>query len=184
MNAHRVASAVVVLSFSAVIASAPAPPTASKPDPWQPVRGLLGSWEGDAQGDPGAGKSERDYRFVLDDRFVRIDNKSTYAPQPKNPKGEVHEDVGFLSYDKTAGKLVLRQFHVEGFVSHYVLDSVSEDGRTIVFTSVAIENIPSGFRARETWRIVGADAFVETFALAEPGKDFATYSETRFRRRR
>jgi hypothetical protein len=184
MNAHRVASALAVVLSTVVTASAQAPPTASKPDPWQPVRGLLGSWEGDSQGEPGAGKTERNYRFVLNDRFVRIDNKSTYAPQPKNPKGEVHEDVGFLSHDETARKLVLRQFHVEGFVSHYVLDSVSEDGRTIVFTSVAIENIPAGFRARETWRIVGADAFVETFALAEPGKEFATYSETRFRRKR
>jgi len=26
--------------------------------------------------------------------------------------------------------------------------------------------------------------FVETFALAQPGKDFETYSETRFRRKR
>jgi|SRR5687768_4166021 hypothetical protein len=155
-----------------------------KKDPWEPVRTLIGTWEGDAQGEPGTGRSERDYRFVLNDRFIRIDNKSTYAPQPKNPKGEVHEDAGFLSYDKTAGKLVLRQFHVEGFVSHYVLDGVSDDGRTIVFTTVAIENIPSGFRARETWRIVSADEFVETFSMAEPGKDFATYSETRFRRKR
>lgn len=29
--------------------------------------------------------------------------------------------VGFLSYDKAAQKLVLRQFHVEGFVNQYVL---------------------------------------------------------------
>ena len=173
-----------VLIASAVTASAQPPvPASPKPDPWQPVRALVGSWEGDSQGEPGVGKSEREYRFVLGDRFIRIDNRSTYAPQPKNPKGEVHEDVGFLSYDKGAGKLVLRQFHVEGFVSHYVLDSVSEDGRTVVFTTIAIENIPSGFRARETWRIAG-DELVETFALAEPGKDFATYSETRFRRKR
>src|SRR5688572_13756191 len=161
---------VLALFASAALASAqpPAPAAAPKPDPWQPLRGLVGSWEGDAQGEPGTGTTEREYRFVLNDRFIRVDNRSTYAPQPKNPKGEVHEDVGYLSADQAAGKLVLRQFHVEGFVSHYVLDSVSEDGRTIVFTSVAIENVPSGFRARETWRIVGADAFVETFALAEP----------------
>jgi hypothetical protein len=34
------------------------------------------------------------------------------------------------------------------------------------------------------YRIVSEDEFVETFALAPPGKEFATYSETRFRRRR
>ena len=105
-------------------------------------------------------------------------------PQEKNPKGEVHEDVGFISYDRAAQKLVLRQFHVEGFVNHYVLDRLSEDGRTIVFVTAAIENIPAGWRGRETLQIVSEDEFVETFALAEPGKEYATYSETRFRRKR
>ena len=162
--------------------SSPAP--VKKPDPWQPVRVLLGSWVGDAQGQPGAGKSEREYRLTLKDRFIHVSGKSTYPPQEKNPQGEVHEDVGFISYDKAVQELVLRQFHVEGFVNHYVLDSISADGRTIVFVTAAIENIPSGWRGRETYRIVSDDEFVETFALAEPGKDFATYSETRFRRKR
>lgn len=157
---------------------------AKKADPWQPVRPLLGSWEGDVQGEPGSGKSERVYRLTLNDRFIQVDGRSTYPPQEKNPKGEVHEDVGFISYDKAARKLVLRQFHIEGFVNQYVLESISEDGRTIVFLTAAIENIPAGWRGRETWRIVSDDEFVETFALAEPGKEFATYSETRFRRKR
>ena len=157
---------------------------AKKPDPWQPIRGLLGSWEGDAQGQPGAGKSEREYRLTLKDRFIQVNNKSTYPPQEKNPKGEVHEDVGFISYDRALGKLVMRQFHVEGFVNQYSLDNISADGRTIVFVTTAIENIPSGWRGRETYRFVSDDEFVETFALAEPGKEFATYSETRFRRKR
>jgi hypothetical protein len=65
-----------------------------------------------------------------------------------------------------------------------VLDNISADGRTIVFVTMAIENIPAGWRGRETYRIVSDDEFVETFALAEPGKDFTTYSETRFRRKR
>ena len=89
-----------------------------------------------------------------------------------------------MSYDKAAKKLVLRQFHVEGFVNHYVLDSVSGDGRTIIFVTAAIENIAPGFRGRETYRFVSEDEFFETFALAEPGKDFATYSETHFRRKK
>jgi len=155
-----------------------------KPDPWQPMRVLLGSWEGDAQGEPGSGKSAREYRFTLNDRFIHVTARSTYPPQQKNPKGEVHEDIGFISYDKTAQKLVMRQFHVEGFVNHYVLDSISEDGRRIVFVTVAIENIPSGWRGRETYQIRSDDEFVETFAMAQPGKDFATYSQTRFRRKR
>jgi hypothetical protein len=51
----------------------------------------------------------------------------------------------------------------------------------IVFNSESLENIPAGWRARETWRITGDDSFVEVFELAEPGKDFTVYSETRLR---
>lgn len=148
------------------------------------MRPLLGKWEGDVLGEAGSGKAEREYAFTLNGRFIQVVNKSIYPPQEKNKKGETHEDVGFVSYDKAAKKLVLRQFHVEGFVNHYVVESVSDDGRMIVFVTFAIENIAPGFRGRETYRIVSDDEFVETFALAEPGEDFATYSETRFRRRK
>jgi hypothetical protein len=54
----------------------------------------------------------------------------------------------------------------------------------LTFMTAAIENIPDGYRARETYRIVSPTAFVETFELAEPGKDFVTYSETRLDKRR
>lgn len=186
LSAARVVVAAILCASSPVPSSAqsPTPSPAAKPDPWQPMRRFLGAWQGDAQGEPGSGKSTREYRFALGDRFIRVDGTSTYPPQEKNPKGEFHEEIGFVSYDKAAKKLVLRQFHAEGFVNHYVLESVSDDGRTLVFTTVAIENVPAGWRGRETYQIVGDDAFVETFALAEPGKDFATYSETRFRRKR
>jgi hypothetical protein len=189
-NGRVLASLVTLLVASTVLAdpvvaqssaSAAAP---KKADPWQLVRTLVGRWDGEASGEPGSGKSGREYRFTLKDRYIQITSKTTYPPQEKNPNGEVHEDVGFFSYDKIAQKLVLRQFHIEGFVNHYVLDSVSEDGRTLVFVTAAIENIPPGWRGRETYRIVSDDEFIETFALAEPGKEFTTYSETRFRRKR
>jgi hypothetical protein len=179
-----VSAAVLVRLISPSVADSAGPDPAKVSDPWQPLRVLVGSWEGDAQGEPGSGKNAREYRFTLNDRFIQVTSRTTYPPQEKNPKGEVHEDVGFISYDKTAKKLVMRQFHVEGFVVHYVLESVSEDGRTIVFVSVAIENIPAGWRGRETYHVSSNDEFVETFALAEPGEDFVTYSETRFRRKR
>jgi hypothetical protein len=78
---------------------------------------------------------------------------------------------------------VLRQFHGEGFVNTYVAAPPSGHG-AVVFTSEAIENIPSGWRARETYRVLSDDERLEIFELAEPGKDFATYSETRLKKRR
>ena len=161
--------------------------TTSKPpdqsDPFKPVRQFVGKWEGASQGEPGVGTMERDYAFVLKERFLRVSNKAVYPPQQKNPKGEVHEDLGFIGYDRALKKLTFRQFHIEGFVVQYSLESISDDGRSVVFTSTAIENIATGWRARETYRFLSNDEFIETFALAGPGKEFETYSETRFRRK-
>ena len=99
--------------------SVPSPAAAKPPDPWQHVRLFLGKWKGDSQSQPGSGKTEREYRFTLNNRFIHVTNRSVYPPKGNNPKGKIHEDVGFLSYDKGAKKLVLRQFHVEGFVNQY-----------------------------------------------------------------
>jgi hypothetical protein len=89
-----------------------------------------------------------------------------------------------FSYDRGRKKFALRQFHVEGFVNQYSGEAIAADGKTLSFVSESIENIPAGFRARETYRIISADEFTETFELAEPGKEFAIYSETRFRRKK
>ena len=50
----------------------------------------------------------------------------------------------------------------------------------IIFITKAIENIPLGWKAKETWQIVGGGSFSETFELAEPGKDFTIYTKTQF----
>lgn len=186
---HLVRVAVILgLAFAMANVVAGQQSGTSKPpdqsDPFKPVRQLIGQWEGDSQGEPGVGKMEREYVFVLKDRFLRVSNKAIYPPQQKNPKGEVHEDLGFIGYDRALKKRTFRQFHVEGFVVQYSLESISDDGRSFVFTSTAIENIAPGWRARETYRFLSNDEFIETFALAGPGKEFKAYSETRFRRKR
>ena len=48
----------------------------------------------------------------------------------------------------------------------------------------AIENIPAGFRAKETYLLTGADQVEEMFELAEPGTEFEVYSRTRLTRTR
>jgi hypothetical protein len=141
---------------------------------------LVGKWTGPTEGEPGTGTTEREYERILGARFVELRNRSTYPPQAKNPKGERHEDRGVFSYDTARKAIVFRQFHVEGFVTQYVLDPASTPDR-LVFTSEAIENIPTGWRARETY-VVGPDRLEETFELAEPGKEFAVYSSNRLTR--
>ncbi len=60
----------------------------------------------------------------------------------------------------------------------------SADGKTIVFTTEGRGDIPAGYRARETYKIIGPDDFAEVFEIAEPGKDFELYSEGHYTRER
>lgn len=145
------------------------------------IRPLTGKWAGTSEGQPGRGTVEREYAVALGGRFIRVRNRSIYPPQEKNPKGETHEDEGFFSFDRARKLIVLRQFHLEGFVNTYVQDANPKPG-TISFTTDAIENIPPGWRARETYTFFGADEFEEVFELAEPGKPFELYSRARFTR--
>ncbi len=155
-----------------------------KADVWQPFQYFLGSWTGTGKGNPGISELEREYKLVLSGKFISVNHKSVYQPQEKNPKGETHEDWGFVSYDRGRKTYVLRQFHVEGFVTQYRSETIPLDGKTLVFTSETLENLPAGYSARETYRIVNSDEFVEVFELAAPGKEFTVYSENHFKRRK
>jgi hypothetical protein len=172
---------VILTLLLSVVVQAPASPQPSPPDPWAPIRFMVGSWKGESEGQPGKGSVERTYRFVLNNRFLHEENVSTYPPQEKNPKGEVHEHRSFFSYDRARKALVLRQFHQEGFVNQYVVKPDGPAGM-VVFESEGLENVPSGWKARETYEVVSPDEFVETFELSSGGGPYQVYSRNRFRR--
>jgi len=149
---------------------------------WTPFNFFVGSWRGAGKGKPGISRVERTYTFALNGKFLFAQSKSTYEPQEKNPKGEVHEDWGLISYDSSKKTHVLRQFHVEGFVNQYVLELLEAESQTYRFVTEAIENIPPGWKARETYQILSPDEFIEVFELAAPGNEFELYSESRLQR--
>lgn len=143
---------------------------------------LIGNWTGEGEGEPGRSTLERRYEAALGGKFLHAHHSSRYAPQPKNPKGEVHHNLDFIGFDKARKRAVFRQFHTEGFVAQYAAATTDLAAAEVVFESESIENIPAGFRARETYRFTGPDSFEEVFELAEPGKGFALYAHNRFRR--
>jgi hypothetical protein len=172
---------VLVLLFvvaPTVYAAAQAP---AAQDPLASLDFLIGRWQTSSSGEPGTGTGEREYIKILGGRFLEGHNRVVYPPQEKNPKGETHEDRSVFSFDRTRKRLVLRQFHAEGFVNQYVAELPATAG-VVVFTSEAIENIPAGWRARETYTRRGADEVEEMFEVAEPGKEFAVYSRTQLKR--
>ena len=146
------------------------------------LKPLIGRWEGTTDGQPGTGTVTREYAFVLNSRLIRVVNRSEYPAQQKNPKGEIHQDEGFFSFDRGRKRLVLRQFHVESFVVQYLEDIETGTPDKIIFASESIENIPAGYRAKETYLIHTADDIEEVFELAAAGKPFEVYSRTRLKR--
>jgi len=191
MSCHMVASSrgynpqmlqrITILLVAAFAVSVSGQETVPKPDRFAALRFLAGTWRGDQAGQPGQGTAERTYQFVLNDRFLQETNTSTYPPQEKNKKGEVHHHLSMISYDGARNAFVFRQFHTEGFVNTYVQEPTPDD-KKIVFVSETIENIPAGYRARETYTIVSRDEFTERFEIAEPGKGFEVYSEAHLKR--
>ncbi|APV49589.1 hypothetical protein BWI17_07795 [Betaproteobacteria bacterium GR16-43] len=163
---------------------APASALAQEPkvDPWASVRFLEGAWQGTTTGQAGEGTVTRSYEFVLGGRYLHERNVSTYPPQEKNKKGERHEHWSFISHDRARKVLVLRQFHVEGFVNQYVLAAPIPASTKLVFESESFENFSSKWRARETYEIVSPDEFTETFELAPPEKEFSVYGKNHFKR--
>ena len=155
---------------------------AAQPDPWAALRVFEGKWEGPTSGKPGKGSTLREFRFELNAHFLSQRDKSVYQPEDPAAKPLVHEDFGFFSYDTNLKKLVWRQFHSEGLVNEYILESVGPDGKSIEFDTTKIENLPPGFRARKVYQVVSPDEITETFSLAPPGQDFALYTLARLKR--
>jgi hypothetical protein len=144
-----------------------------------PLARFIGTWRGEGDGEPGHSTVERSYEPALGGTYLMVRHQSVYAPQPKNPKGETHNDIGFFSFDRRRKLAVYRQFHVEGFVNQFTAPADALGADTFTFSSEAIENVPPDYRARETYTWNGG-GFEEFFEIAEPGKDYIVYSRNRF----
>jgi hypothetical protein len=154
----------------------------TKEDVWAPLRPLIGEWQG--TGAEGKSAIEARYEFVLGGQFIEAWHKAVFEPTEAKPDGDVHEDRGFISYDSNWKDFVYRQYHVEGFVNTYVLDSLTSDGKTLVFTAEDVENAPPGTRAQLEITIVGDDEITSSFSVALPGSDLQLYSQNHFKRKK
>jgi len=158
--------------------------TEKKQDVWQPVQFLVGTWEGQGEGKSGISKVWKDWHFVLNGKFLHMKTKAVFEPQEKNPKGETHEDLGYFSFDAERKKIMFRQFHVEGFFIHYVLEDISSDGKALTFVSEQIENGPSGLLAKLKFKVLEAGTVEERFELAFPGREYDCYNTNIIRRKK
>lgn len=153
---------------------------------WEPLDYFIGEWTGEESGAPGPGTGRREYRRIMGGRFLYARNVSRFEPQDASPAGGTHEEWSFISYDESANRFVLREFHSEGYVNRYRLTDASRldstDTPVFVFESVAIENLPLGSRARLTIRIESEDRFNERFELARPDEEYESLIQNRWMR--
>jgi len=153
-------------------------------DRWEHAQQLLGRWEGPATGRPGTGEQVREYRSILQGRFIQGTDQTQWVPTPEMPAGLFHEDLAVLGWNEATGQLTMRSFHAEGFVHDYRCVDAAPDGSRLVFEADQVENGPLGMRARETLEFRGPDGLESTFELALPGRDFELYTHEQLRRTR
>jgi hypothetical protein len=162
-------------------ADAKAPPLAPPLAPLAPLARFVGNWAGTATGQSGEGTVQRSYEWVMQGRYLREVNISRYPAREAGKSDEVHEHWSMFSFDKARQTIVLRQFHIEGFVNTYRLTGAPGEV-PMVFDSETFENFSNSWKARESYEFVSDDEFIETFDLAPPGKPFQVYSRNRLKR--
>lgn len=148
-----------------LLPQAPAPP----PDPFAPLRFLVGEWKGEGNGQPGQASGKADYRFELDGRVLVRRNQADLAVANGRPVGH-HEDLMTIFVE--GGQVKALYLDNEGHTIRYLV-TPKPDG--VVFTS---EPAP-GPRFRLSY-LKKAEAVVSVrFEMAPPGKPetFSVYLE-------
>ena len=79
---------ILIIALLITLPAAICPQSKVATDAWEPFKFFVGIWEGTGSGQPGVSRVQREYRLVLNDKYIQVQNKSTYDPQPKNPKGK------------------------------------------------------------------------------------------------
>ncbi len=149
-------------------------------DMWEPFRPLLGKWKGEGEGFGSTSRVKHHWEYVTKGAFLALHTDS----QGEGPGGgEVHEDVGFLSYDRDHGRWMFRQFLSEGFVNTFDVTVGEEKGLPAFdFGFVAAESA-GGMKVRMRLVFTSPDAYTMTLDLAGPGGEYAacqTMNMTRF----
>lgn len=152
--------------------------TEKKAEVWQPLQFLEGTWEGHGQGST----VTQVFQFMWNNKFLQMKTKAVFATSEERPKGAIHEDMGLFSYDQSRKKFVLRAFYAEGYVNQYIMDDISEDGKTLTFVTEHVENAPQGTKAKLIFKIIADDEIEQSFHVAWPGREYSCYALNKLKR--
>ncbi len=153
--------------------------TAAKPDPWEGLRFLIGTWEATTTGGGAQAQGTGTYSFRLELRDHVLARHSAYAsckgPEDFNCE---HGDLLYIYPEGPAGELRAIYFDNEGHVIHYSVTAPKSG--TLVLVSDA--NQP-GPQFRLSYELRGG-VMAGKFQIRMPGQaDFVSYLEWNGRRK-
>jgi len=145
-----------------------------KEDTWQVFKPLVGEWKGDGAGFGDVTDVTHLWDLVLQGKYLRLRTKSVSRKEGKSVElqEEIHEDVGFLSWDTDRKSFVFRQFLSEGFINTFDVTINSEKPLMMIFGHRETES-GGGMRAQMTLSFTGDTKYDMVLDLAGPGKEFS-----------
>jgi hypothetical protein len=145
-------------------------------DPFEKISFILGEWAGSGSGFGNEeSRIESSFTLVMNGNFIQVTNDSRFEPTAGNPEGEHHTDEGFISYDKDRDLILFRQYHIEGYVTSYLLvDSLSNDSQ-LIFLTESIENFVPGGSARWTINKISDNHIETVFDVSFPNRGYTCF---------
>jgi hypothetical protein len=125
---------------------------------------LQGAWAGEIDGTLGSASGEREYRFIIRDRFLLMMHDRD--PQELARGDDVFEEWSVFSFDTQREVIVVREFLVEGFVNRYACEIDAEPMR-LTCESEVVEG-GAGITLRLRYEFADLDHFTETFEIFGP----------------
>lgn len=141
---------------------------------------LAGKWEGNGEGFGNAkSKITAEYAWLMNKQYMEIKHRSVFEPTQQNQEGEIHEDIGIISFDKAENAVVFRQYHTEGYMNEYILNDSLSTSDVLVFETREIENFVPGGKARFTIKILSDHELETVFDVGFPGREMACFGTNR-----
>lgn len=156
--------------------------TAFSENPFKELDFLIGGWQGVEAGVAGDGIGFRTYKYVFNKQYIQAENMSTFPISEKKPRGEVHRDFGIFSYNSNTQEIILREFHIEGFVNIHVLDTLQSTENKFVFITREIENNPGNWIARIIIEKISNEEFKEYFDIAMDGENYVPFLQNHWKK--
>jgi hypothetical protein len=156
----------------------------AQPHPFEKISFILGQWEGSGTGFGNEkSKISSSFQLVMNDKYIEVSNESQFEPTEEDPEGELHIDKGFISFDKVRKRVVFRQFHIEGYITTYLLVDSLSSKNTLVFETEQIENFVNGGKARLTINRIDEDEIETIFDVSFPDQPYTCFGTNRLQRK-